>query len=370
MSEASQTRLRILMTSPMLSRPGGVAQYLRVVQPHFRSEIDYLTVGSRSDVEHAGHSVLRLAGDCWRFTRTLMRKQYKMVHLNPSLGSKALARDGILLLIAKIFGRSVVVFTHGWDSHCERALAGTLLPLFRCVYGRADAFIVLGKEFEKGLRALGYRKAIFVEGAPIEDEFLTDGREAAQAESVSKRRSFRILFLARMERSKGVYEALDTFQILQRTHSFVEMTMVGGGAELDRARDYAKSRGLAKIEFLGHLQGLAKLKEFQRADAYLFPSWTEGLPISVLEAMAQGLPIVASAVGGLPDFFQNGKMGFLTERLEPEVFASLLNELVTNPILCSEIAHFNRVYAREHFRATQVAARLEDIYRALHQCAH
>jgi glycosyltransferase involved in cell wall biosynthesis len=369
MAEASQTRLRILMTSPLISRPGGVAQYLRVVQPHFQSEIDYFTVGSRSDAEYVGQSVLRLVGDCWRFTRTLMRGHYKMVHLNPSLCSKALVRDGVLLLIAKIFGRSVVVFTHGWDKQCERALAGALLPLFRCVYGRADAFIVLGKEFEKGLRALGYRRAIFVEGAPIADEFLTDDNEAAQAGSVSKRR-FRILFLARMERSKGVYEALDTYHILQRTYPFVEMTMAGGGPELDRARDYAKSCGLAKIEFPGHLQGVAKLKAFQSADAYLFPSWAEGLPISVLEAMAQGLPLVASAVGGLPDFFQNGKMGFLTKGREPEVFASLLSELITNPILCSDVAHFNRVYAREHFRPTQVAARLEDIYRAVYQGAH
>jgi hypothetical protein len=94
--------------------------------------------------------------------------------------SLVFVRDGVLLLTAKIFGRSVVVFTHGWDKECERSLAGALLSLFRWVYGRADAFIVLGKEFEKGLRALGYRKAIFVEGAPIEDEFLTDDREAEQ----------------------------------------------------------------------------------------------------------------------------------------------------------------------------------------------
>ena len=369
MAEAGQTPLRILMTSPLLSRPGGVAQYLRVVRPHFHNEIDYLTVGSRSDAEHAGESVLRLVGDWWRFTRTLIGGRYEMVHLNPSLGSKALIRDGVLLLTAKIFGRSVVVFTHGWDKECERSLAGALLSLFRWVYGRADAFIVLGNEFEKGLRALGYRKAIFVEGAPIEDEFLTVDREAEQVKLVSERR-FRILFLARMDRQKGVYEALDTYRILKRTHPFVEMTMVGAGPELDRAREYAGSRGLANVEFPGQLQGAAKRRAFQSADAYLFPSWTEGLPISVLEAMAQGLPLVARAVGGLPDFFQNGKMGFLTERGEPEVFAYLLSELITNPALCSRIAHFNRVYAREHFRPTQVASHLEDIYRLVYEGAH
>jgi len=363
-----QEPLRILMTSPPLSRPGGVAQYVRAVRPHFRSEVDYFTVGSRSDAEHLGQCLLRLARDWWRFTRTLVRGRYKMVHLNPSLLWKALVRDGVLLLIAKALGRTAVVFTHGWDKRCERALAGALLPLFRFVYCRADAFIVLGKEFEKSLRSLGYRKAIFVERAPIEDEFVTDDHEPAHSSRVSGR--FRILFLARMERPKGVYEALDTYRILQSKHPFVEMTMAGAGPELDRARDYAESAGLGKVEFPGYLQGAAKRHAFQSADAYLFPSWTEGLPISVLEAMAQGLPVVASAVGGLPDFFLNGRMGFITERAEPEVFASLLSELITNTTLCSAISHFNHAYAREHFRPTLVAARLEDIYRLVSGVAH
>lgn len=368
MATAGQAPLRILMTSPPLSARGGVSQYFRAVRPHFHSEIDYFTVGSRSDADRLGQSVVRLARDSWHFTRTLIRGQHQIVHLNPSLRSKALVRDGLLLLIAKILGRTAVVFTHGWDKRCERALAHTLLPLFRYVYFRADAFIVLGKEFEKSLRSLGYRKAIFVEGAPIADELMTEQNEVRHSGPFSERR-FRILFLARMEKQKGVYEALETYRILQRTHPFVEMTMAGAGPELDRARGYAKSSGLAEVEFPGHLQGMAKRQAFQNADAYLFPSWAEGLPISLLEAMAQGLPLIACAVGGLPDFFQNGKMGFLAERREPEVLASLLSELITNPLLCSDIAHFNREYAREHFRPTQIAARLEDIYRVVHASA-
>jgi len=356
------------MTSPALNRSGGVAQYLRTVQPHFRSEIDYFTVGSRSDAERLGRSMVRLVGDWWRFTRTLLAGRYEMVHLNPSLGSKALIRDGVLLLVAKTLGRTVVVFTHGWDKQCERVLAGVFLPLFRWVYCRADAFIVLGREFAKSLRLLGYRKAIFVEGAPIEEELLVDDQEASPDHPKEQR--FRVLFLARVERQKGVYEALDTFRILQSQYPFVEMIMAGVGPELQRARDYARSHGLTKVEFPGHLEGAAKRRAFASADAYLFPSRTEGLPISVLEAMAQGLPLVARAVGGLPDFFQNGRMGFLTERGEPEVFASLLSELIGNPALCLSIAHFNRRYAREHFRPTQVAARLEDIYQFVYECAH
>lgn len=356
------------MTSPPVNRSGGVSQYLRTLQPLFRSEIDYLTVGSRSDRERLGQSVVRLSGDWWRFTRTLMSGRHELVHLNPSLGSKALIRDGIELLIAKTLGRTVVVFTHGWDKRCERILAGLLLPLFRWVYCRADAFIVLGKEFERSLRSLGYRKAIFVEVAPIEEDLLTDEEEAVHDQAKGER--FCILFLARMEKQKGVYEALDTYRILQRKYPFVEMIMAGDGPELDRARDYAKSQGLTQVEFPGHLQGAAKRQAFLGCDAYLLPSWTEGLPISLLEAMAQGLPLVARAVGGLPDFFQNGKMGFLTESREPEVFASLLSQLITNRALCSGIAHFNRAYAREHFRPTQVAARLDNIYRLVYEGAH
>jgi len=356
-------QIRVLLTTPVANRAGGVAQYLRVVRPHLRNNVQYLTVGSRFNDERVDRAAFRVVRDSWRFAYTLWHGSYDIVHLNPSIYPKALVRDALLLLVAKALRKSVVVFAHGWDDACARALSTYFSTLFRLVYGRADAFIVLGNDFKKRLRLLGYERTVFVQGAPIEDALLDDCQKQGCASRQGNK--FNILFLARVEKEKGIYEALETYRLLKEKHPFVSLTVAGDGSQLSGAVQFASDRQLVDVSFTGHVEGTAKYEVFRAADAYLFPSYAEGLPISVLEAMAYGLPIVTRAVGGLRDFFQDGVMGFLTESREPEVLASLLSRLIRDPSLGSNIGLFNYQYARREFTSSQVAARLEEVYRFL-----
>jgi len=363
-SGGQQGVIRVLITGPLMSRPGGVAQYLKAIRPHLRNDVQYFTIGSRSDHERIDTSIFRTFQDSWGFATTLRHGHYDVVHLNPSIGAKAFFRDGLLLIIAKVFRKAVVVFAHGWDEAFEHLLSGRLCRLFHLMYGRADAFIVLGQEFKRRLRRLGYERQVFVQGAPIDDELLAD----CLREPVRKgadRSKFNLLFLARLEREKGIYEALDTFRLLKREFPYITMTVAGDGSERARAAAYAQSASLEDVTFVGYVEGNAKYEVYRGADAYLFPSYTEGLPISVLEAMAYGLPIVTCAVGGLPDFFRHGTMGFVTEEPNPKILATLVSRLIEDPALASRISHFNRNYAREQFNGPHVAADLEGVYRFL-----
>ena len=363
--------IRVLLTTPLMSRPGGVAQYLRILQPYLQDQVQYFTIGSRSEGERFDRAIWRVVQDSWRFARTLRQGAFDIVHLNPSVGPKALLRDGVLLIIAKALGKAVVVFVHGWDDAYGRALSTRLPGLFRLVYGRADAFIVLGDEFRKRLRLLGYDRSVFVQGAPVDDELLDN----CQQECVPKGAGgsplqFHILFLARLEKEKGIYEALETYRLLKQKYPPVSLIIAGAGSQLSGAIRYVSDQGLTDVSFTGYVERTAKDQVFRTADAYLFPSYSEGLPISVLEAMACGLPIVTSAVGGLRDFFQDGMMGFATESRNPEVLASLLSRLICDPSLCSRISSYNRNYARDHFRGPQVATGIEGVYRFLLESAN
>jgi len=358
---------RVLVTAPSLSKTGGVAQYLSSLRPHLEEDVHFFTVGARSEDESFLGAGWRLVGDYWRFVRTLWREPYDMVHLNPSLGSKALLRDGVLLLISKAFHKPVVVFIHGWDEACERMLRKRFLSLFQRTYDRADAFIVLASQFRERLRTLGYHRTVFVEGAPIDDAILND---QDRKPSHTGRRQFKILFLSRIEIAKGIYEALDSYRIVKRDFPFATLTVAGDGSELEGVKAYAAELKLADVSFTGNLEGARKRDAFKNADAFLFPSHTEGLPISVIEAMAYGLPVVTRRVGGLGDFFESGQMGFMTESYDPEDFAALLGRLIGDPELRTRISSFNRTYARKHFTATQVVARLEHIYRSVYAGAH
>lgn len=113
-----------------------------------------------------------------------------------------------------------------------------------------------------------------------------------------------ILFLSRIEKAKGVYEAVDTFTLLKPKYKDLTLTFVGSGSELEALKEYAETKGLSDIRFTGRLDGEALRNEYKNALLLLLTTHGEGMPTVVLEAMAFGLPIFTRKVGGLVDFLK------------------------------------------------------------------
>ena len=143
------------------------------------------------------------------------------------------------------------------------------------------------------------------------------------------------------------------------------LTIAGDGFELDNVREYIKERAIPDIHLTGHVSGEKKTEAYKNAHIYLFPSHFEGMPNSVLEAMAFGLPIIARTVGGLADFLEDERTGFITDAMQPEIFASLTENLLHNKGLMLKIALHNYRLAQANFLAPVVANRIENIYRSL-----
>ena len=99
--------------------------------------------------------------------------------------------------------------------------------------------------------------------------------------------------------------------------------------------------------------------QFRAADLYLFTSYHEGMPTSVLEAMCFGLPIVTRPVGGLVDFFENGKMGQMVDSFNAEDFIAPIENLLHYPGDVKRIINYNSQYGRTHFLASKVARHIE-----------
>ena len=96
-------------------------------------------------------------------------------------------------------------------------------------------------------------------------------------------------------------------------------------------KQYVENKKIKDVRFTGELRGEDFKKEYINADMYLFLSYTEGMPTVVLEAMIFGLPIFTRKVGGLIDFFENGKMGYISSSLDPAVFAEAMKPYIENP---------------------------------------
>ena len=216
---------RVLITVPCLALPGGVANYYRTLRPHLDAAKVYFEIGARPGETGTLAGLRRLLADSWRFHRELRGGGFDLVHLNPSLGRRSVVRDGLLLLIARLHRQPVLVFFRGWDPGCEQAIRARHAGLFRFVYGRASAFVVLADEFARSLRELGLRQPVSIETTVVADAAFTGGPPTRREDGGG------ILYLSRLDRDKGLPEAIEAVAAVSARWPAVRLTVAGDGPE-------------------------------------------------------------------------------------------------------------------------------------------
>jgi glycosyltransferase involved in cell wall biosynthesis len=255
--------------------------------------------------------------------------------------------------------KKFIVFFHGWDSSFAAAPAFHYRFLLRRLFFKADTILVLASEFGRQLERWGYRNRIATETTVVDDCLLSD-IENIQGKN---KQGFRILFLARIEKLKGIYESIDAYARLAKKYRDIELVVAGDGSELQAAKNYTDEKNIPNVIFKGRVEGEEKKKIFLGSDLYLFPTYHgEGMPTSILEAMAFGLPVITRKVGGIEDFFENGEMGFATASTDVAVLADLIEYIKIDENLRKRMSDYNRLYADRRFRASQVVKRIETIY--------
>jgi len=355
-------QLRVIIATPPPGPSGGIQYYYDVIRRRFNVEVDYAYRGSLQSESSMLCTVLRLLDGYAAFTKLLLRNNYDIVHINTSLGHKGVLRDSVYILIGKLFLKKIVVFVRGWDPDFNTNVSPIIFSIFKRLYFGADCLIVLGHKIKETMEGWGCKHRIFVETTIVDDGLLRGFDIEAKLVSLSKYHCTNILFLARVEKDKGIYEAIDAFELLSLTNKNIKLNIAGNGSELVNAKLYAETKKLTRIFFLGYVREQDKIDAFKTADIYILPSYHEGMPNSLLEAMAFGLPVITRPVGGIVDFFENGKMGFMTESRSPEVFANLIEKLISDTELRNKMALYNFQFARKRFLASEVVKRLEKIY--------
>jgi len=139
---------------------------------------------------------------------------------------------------------------------------------------------------------------------------------------------FTLLFVGRLVEKKGVYQIMAAFDELYHMGRGPELALwfVGDGPALESLKELSKSYQGSDIRFFGHVEGEALNELYSRASVFLLPSYREGFPYVILEAMRAGLPIITTATGALPAVIKENENGFL---ITPKDSHALANSIVT-----------------------------------------
>jgi len=162
-----------------------------------------------------------------------------------------------------------------------------------------------------------------------------------------------VLFVANLERGqeyKGLKTLLDAMKILKKEFPTIKLTVAGDGNLKSEYEAYAAKNDLkSDVIFRGRLEGRELLKAYQKADVFALPTSNDSQPLVILEAMAVGLPVVSTCIGGIPTMIENGKEGFLIKPNSPQILANKLAELLRNPQLRERFSEAARERVVEDF---------------------
>lgn len=257
---------------------------------------------------------------------------------------------------ARRTGRPVIVHLHMPDIGAffgsGRAHAAAMGWMFR----HADRVLALTEAMAAELRAL------FGPGPRIEVLYNPVELEPLSAPPRPRTDSPTVLFLGEIGQRKGAFDLIAAAERVRAAAPSARFQLYGNG-EVERARAEVAARGLAgRVEVPGWISGPARLEVLKAAHLLVLPSYQEGLPMSILEAMGAGLPVVATPVGGVAEAVIDGETGALVRPGDVDGLAGALTRLVSDPALRLRQGAAGRRLAVERFDLDVITEQLRALW--------
>jgi glycogen(starch) synthase len=303
--------------------------------------------------------VMGRAADLLRIRRRIRRGSYDLVFIHTTHDSRALLRD-LLLVLPSPASVKWVLLIHG--SHFQPGRRWFDLAARRLVRRASAVLLLSSEEVEEWKRFYppGHYDLVANALAPLPQE----GPEPSLV--VRSSETPELLFVGRLIREKGIYELLEAFAAV-RSRRTCRLTVAGEGPELEQLRAQVSQLGVAAdVEFTGHILEDDLNGIYRRADVLVLPSYSEGLPTVLLEAMSFGLPIVTTRIRGAADHLVEGENALFVPSRDSGALAEAMDRLLDDEALRGAMGENNLRKAGDFAPAKVVEAYVrvfEDVMR-------
>ncbi len=289
-----------------------------------------------------------------------------LVRRDPALMHVYFGNTGVHLLpLVRRWDRPCIVSFHGMDVQNrpkEKGYEQRLRELLQLV----PLVLVRSQSIADRLQQLGCnpdkirmnRTGIPLGGFPfVERSFPADGR-------------WSLVQACRLVPKKGLFTTLEAFSLFRRTYPSAHLTIAGDGPLHEPIKKRIRELQIdGSVTLTGFVDQLRLRSLFEQAHLFVHPSYTtedgnqEGVPNSMLEAMATGLPIVATRHGGIPEAVEDGRQGYLVAERETARLADALAHLASDPELWRQLGKAASAKVSETFEQLRQVNRLEAAYR-------
>ncbi|MGB3849164.1 MAG: glycosyltransferase family 4 protein [Tunicatimonas sp.] len=348
----------VLYVAPNLGWKGGISsvvmEYKKAIhpfqfQPSTSSEDIRVTVLSFPFI---------IAQFCYKLLVT--HRQVKIVHIHGSSKGSFYRKYIFFLLARYAFRKKVVYHMHGAMFHVFHQNAPAFIQRrVRHFINTTDCLIVLSAWWKDHFLENFHPRMIRI--VPNIVSATTQPPPATREPG-----PIRLLFLGRIGERKGVYDLLEVLRFHREVLQGKYVLKLGGDGETEKLQSLIKEYELeGSVKFIGFVTGPQKEQQLQAADVYLLPSHNEGLPISILEAMSFGLPVISTNVGGIPEVVVPHKTGLLIEAGDHTAIFEAIKFFINSPEKISEYGAHSYDLVAQHYFPAPVMDSLAEVYQTL-----
>ncbi len=264
------------------------------------------------------HNLIFLFISLIRFILKCFSNDIKIIHIHTA-SNTSFRRKAIFINIASIFNKKIILHIHGGKFHVFYEKNKSFVEN---VLNKVDTIVALSKQWE-----VYFKEIVGCKNVEVIANIVDTPKDIKKI----KRNSNPIsgVFLGNMNPQKGIYDIIDMADNYKESLKGKLVLHIGGNGETDKVQQLINDRNLNDIIiYEGWVDYERKAELLANADFFLLPSYIEGLPISILEAMSYGLPVISTPVGGIPEILLENRNGFLINPGDKEALFRAINRFI------------------------------------------
>lgn len=305
--------------------------------------------------------------------RFIIKFRCRIIHISLS-SYYSFYKGAIFWLIASLFRRKRIFHLHG--GYFETFYEGSRSRIKRFIeyiFQQSDCVIVLSKYWksfvEDKLKVIP-KKIVILNNCYSEDFNILEERMRESGSEKSKN-GFQLLFIGALTKNKGVMDLIDICVEVRKTLDHFILYVVGEEREKgikEKIHIAVQHEDLSNhVVLMGEIRGENKLKMFYDSDVFVLPSYVENFPVTVVEAMRAGLPVITTSVGAIPEIIDDHKNGFLLTPGDVSSFAKKIDLLANDINMRNVMSRKNIRKAMKEFNPEYYSSKLLKIYDQLLQ---
>ena len=348
-------KIRVLMCSSDRKEKGGMNSVIDQLMDHDWGEHFQFSYLATHITGNPIKKTLFFMNAYKKLKKLIKKNTFDVIHIHMSYKG-SFYRKYYVTKLCKKNNKKVIIHLHGsefkdfYNSGNEKRK-----KQIRELFTIADASIVLGEDWKKFISGIAPKANVIVINNAV-------ALPNIQTRAISDNRTF--LFLGALIQRKGVVDLLEAVkQMKNRDVSNFHVLIAGSGAEENQLKEYAEQNGLQSyVDFLGWITKEQKPSLLEKADVLVLPSYNEGLPIAILEAMSYALPIISTDVGSIAEAVQEDVNGFLIAPGDVNALTDAMVKLTVNTKLWKEESSMSRLICEKKFSEDVFFKEVERVY--------